>query len=133
MQTIKKFFWKDIFLFAPKYYITHPWYIIAHIWRSMKFGIPNLIYWFPIIWTDRYWDQVYLYYILHRKIEQMRRGHEKNHYIERSPEIVKEMESCLSILEEIVNNSLEMDAGIEKKYWEMFCHELKDHAVDWND
>ena len=34
-----------------------------HIPRNIMEGIKNIIYWFPIIWKNRYFDHYYLYKI----------------------------------------------------------------------
>ncbi len=44
---------------------------INNFFRSIKYGIKNLITWFPIIWKDRDWDHWYLYKILRFKLIQM--------------------------------------------------------------
>ena len=37
--------------------------------KYVKYGIKNLIYWFPIIWKDRNWDSHYIFEILSHKIK----------------------------------------------------------------
>lgn len=58
-----------------------PWYrLLYYKWiryynffrYKIPYGISNLIHWFPIIWSDRDWDHVYLFIIMKRKLEQMR-------------------------------------------------------------
>ena len=39
--------------------------------RNIKYGIGNLIDWFPVIWNDRDWDYCFIYDILHKKLERM--------------------------------------------------------------
>lgn len=36
---------------------------------EFKRGVKNLIYWFPIIWKDRYWDSHYIFEIMMHKIK----------------------------------------------------------------
>ena len=33
---------------------------VERLFNDFVEGIKNLIYWFPIIWNDRQWDQIYL-------------------------------------------------------------------------
>ena len=40
-----------------------------HMHREFARGIKNLWRWFPIIWQDRDWDQVYIYTLLAKKLE----------------------------------------------------------------
>jgi len=39
-------------------------------WR-IKQGIINLYVWFPIIWNDRQWDQVWFYEMMYKKLDLM--------------------------------------------------------------
>ncbi|MFI2856892.1 hypothetical protein ACH6EH_07100 [Paenibacillus sp. JSM ZJ436] len=45
--------------------------VIRDRYYSIKDGVSNLIKWLPIIWSDRDWDQEYLYIIVHKKLEHM--------------------------------------------------------------
>lgn len=42
---------------------------IRQFFRNIKYGVKNLIKWFPTIWKDRDWDQVFIYTILAKKLE----------------------------------------------------------------
>ena len=33
---------------------------ITGFWHNLTYGIKNLIYYFPVIWNDRYWDYEYM-------------------------------------------------------------------------
>ena len=50
---------------------------IWQFFRSTKYGIENLVAWFPIIWKDRDWDHWFLYKILHLKLKRMETLHRK--------------------------------------------------------
>ena len=40
------------------------------IWlRDLIFGIKNIVYWFPVIWKDRHWDEWYIIKILNHKLK----------------------------------------------------------------
>jgi len=39
--------------------------------RNIKYGVSNLVNWFPIIWNDRDWDYHFIYIILHKKLKRM--------------------------------------------------------------
>ncbi|MDD3123205.1 MAG: hypothetical protein PHC62_06830 [Candidatus Izemoplasmatales bacterium] len=39
--------------------------------NSLKYGIKNILFWFPVIWKDRQFDHGYLYTILGKKLELM--------------------------------------------------------------
>jgi hypothetical protein len=44
---------------------------ISSLWHQLRDGIQNLIFWFPIIWKDRDFDQGYLLDILRFKLVRM--------------------------------------------------------------
>lgn len=48
------------------------WRRIKGFFRSLKYSFGNLIYWFPIIWSDRNWDHAFLTTILLHKLKHMR-------------------------------------------------------------
>jgi hypothetical protein len=41
------------------------------MWNDLKFGVRNLIRWFPIIWRDRDWDWCFLAAIMEFKLRRM--------------------------------------------------------------
>lgn len=45
------------------------------IYYRIKYGIENLIIWFPTIWRDRDWDEYFLFKILEKKFTHM-----ENHF-----------------------------------------------------
>lgn len=53
-------------------------YDAKYLHKEIYRGIRNLIYWFPIIWRDRDWDQRYIYGILEAKIEKQARYIDKH-------------------------------------------------------
>lgn len=40
-----------------------------YILRNIKQGVKNIIYWFPIVWKDRNWDDSYIFDILKHKLK----------------------------------------------------------------
>ena len=40
-------------------------------WYNLRYGVENLIRWFPIIWQDRDWDQYYLLRMMEQKFRRM--------------------------------------------------------------
>ena len=39
-----------------------------YLFRNFKYGVKNLIRWFPIIWRDRDWDQFFIWCLLEKKL-----------------------------------------------------------------
>jgi hypothetical protein len=40
-----------------------------YIHKGVKQGIKNLIYWFPVIWKDRHWDDHFIFEVLKHKLK----------------------------------------------------------------
>ncbi len=77
---------------------------IKDIPYNIKYGIKNLIQWFPVIWKDRQWDNFFIYIILRRKLhltEQLTRkyGHHTKH-IQDADKIKK----CVIILDRLIED-----------------------------
>lgn len=75
---------------------------IRIFFRDIYCGIKNLIYYFPVIWRDRYWDYEYLLALLQYKLVQMRTGLIKNQIIEQKSlnEIVSNIDYILENIEQ---------------------------------
>jgi len=56
----------DVYYSVRRYILNDLQY--AH--KHFATGVKNLWYWFPIIWTDRDWDQHYIYEMLKHKLER---------------------------------------------------------------
>ena len=39
-----------------------------YLHKTIKWGIQNLIYWFPVIWKDRNWDSHYIFEVMKHKL-----------------------------------------------------------------
>ena len=53
---------------------------MKNFFRNIKYGIENLISWFPIIWKDRNWDCNYFFKILEKKLELYEKVHTNGIY-----------------------------------------------------
>jgi hypothetical protein len=40
-----------------------------YLHKEIKWGVQNIIYWFPVIWKDRHWDHAYIFRILQHKLK----------------------------------------------------------------
>ncbi len=49
------------------------------VYNQLKYGILNLIIWFPIIWNDRQWDHYYLLRMFEKKLKLMSKYHKTEH------------------------------------------------------
>lgn len=58
-------------------WIVRKWNGLSSWWRfegrytfgNIRTGISNLIYWFPVVWKDRHWDDSYIFEIMIHKIK----------------------------------------------------------------
>ena len=72
--------------------------------KDLYTGIKNLIKWFPIIWKDRDWDDVYIWDVLKTKLQFQaeyirKKGIHLNHIRD-----AERMEMCVRLIEDIRNN-----------------------------
>lgn len=82
---------------------------------SIKRGISNLVYWFPVIWRDRWFDFDFLFRILERKLLQMANGMLNEGVSLDSEKTSKELFRCA----EICRNFIE-DNHLQKEEDELF-------------
>ena len=84
---------------------------------NIKYGIENLIRWFPVIWKDRDWDQYYIYVILRQKLKYMEKLHDsdKSHLMS-AEQTAKEIKICFDLLDRLVKD--EYDESAFKRYYE---------------
>lgn len=73
--------------------------------RSVKYGIKNLIIWFPIIWKDRNWDHWFLYKMLKFKLSRMEKYHRKYGIALRSEIKANEMKTCVNLLDRLIEDN----------------------------
>ena len=50
---------------------------IWKFFRSIKYGIQNIIKWFPVIWQDRDWDHWFILKIFHFKLNEVEKFQRK--------------------------------------------------------
>jgi len=51
------------------------------LYRQTKYGVQNLIRWFPVIWTDRDWDWRYYLEMQIKKLEGMEKSIRSGHHV----------------------------------------------------
>lgn len=93
--------------------------------RSIKFFIHNLIYWLPILWSDRDWDYNYLLSILIHKLDAMSKNMREYGHLENSEEVADQIALASADLR-IVESGLFTDAVLRghKIKWGEATHEL---------
>lgn len=87
------------------------------IYYNLKYGIGNLIFWFYIIWTDRDWDNYFLYAMLHKKLVRMEKLYRFHGSLVSSENSANQLRICKCLLKRLM----------EEKYF--------DYSIipdDWN-
>jgi hypothetical protein len=78
---------------------------MRNLYRYLKSGIGNLVYWFPIIWQDKDWDHYYLLAILRHKMNSMVKFYDGPHaWGIDSPIRAHEMKVCRLILDRLIED-----------------------------
>ena len=91
---------------------------IKNIPYNIRYGIENLIRWFPVIWKDRDWDHYFLYVILHHKLKRMEHLHIHYSHLTSGSQTVKEIKTCINLLDRLLKDEYYENASIEyNKKW----------------
>ncbi|MHA1700683.1 MAG: hypothetical protein ACTSWK_00270 [Promethearchaeota archaeon] len=87
---------------------------IKTFFRSIKYGIENLIIWTSVIWKDRNWDHWYLYKILQFKLIQMEKLHRKYGHAVNSIKTADQIKICINLLKRLIED--DYDESIFKNH-----------------
>ena len=77
--------------------------------RNIDYGIQNLWLWLPIIWSDRNWDQYYIYEILEFKIRNTRDLIDKYSRFVNSDKVVADMDIICSLFKYVAEEEWLLD------------------------
>jgi len=104
------------------------------MFKKLKYGIANLIKWFPVIWKDRDWDHYFFHKMMQQKlihIEKFFREH-GNHI--RSEADAKDVKFCINLLERILEDEYEEKAFAphDKKWGKVSMDVGKNGLVSFN-
>ena len=75
--------------------------------RNFIRGIKNLITWFPIIWLDRQWDQMFFLKVLEKKLKLMEDYFEDGKIIVGTKRVAKQMRICRILIERLKKDEYE--------------------------
>jgi len=91
---------------------------IEDFFRTIKYGIENLIVWFPIIWQERNWDQWFLYKILQFKLKRMAKLQRDYGHATCSDDLADQMQLCVNLLDRLIKDEyLENALKPHEKKW----------------
>ncbi len=92
--------------------------MIKGFFKSIYRGIVNLIVWFPVIWSDRNWDQYYFYKIIKCKLEKMEKLQRLHGISVNSKDYAKQIKLCIYLLNRILDDGyLENALRPHEKKW----------------
>lgn len=109
---------------------------IRYAYYNVQHGFKNLFEYFFIIWNDRNFDYAYLYYILHKKLENMEKFFNSDQIsvsdAKNTAQEIRNVKDCIERL--IQNNYLEYlnEYFIEKKDHK-YCNENFKNLYDYAD
>lgn len=80
-----------------------------YLHKEIKWGIQNLIYWFPIIWKDRNWDDHYIFDVLKHKLKAQAKyiGDRDSHT--RAQLDAKRMRLCVKLIQLVQDETYAME------------------------
>ena len=70
-----------------------------YLHKEIKWGIQNLIYWFPVIWKDRNWDGNYIYEVLKHKLKSQANYIGRRDLHTRAQQDAKRMRLCVKLID----------------------------------
>lgn len=100
------------------------------MFRNIKYGVENLIYWFKVIWNDRSWDSYFIFIILKHKLSQMEKDFRLKGMHVGSNKDADKMKICILLLNRIINDNYWDLAGGEKHYRKWGTPELSSEPID---
>lgn len=77
--------------------------------KYFKQGVKNIIYWFPIIWKDRNWDEGYIFNILKHKLKAQADYISRRDWHTRAQLDAKRMRLCVKLIEKVQEEDYTME------------------------
>ena len=87
--------------------------------KYLKQNIKNIIYWFPVIWKDRNWDDHYIFEVLKHKLKAQAKYIGGRDIHTRAQQDARRMRLCVSLIEKIQEEEYTMEYMDYSKdrYW----------------
>jgi hypothetical protein len=102
-----------------------------YTWRNFKVGIKNLIYWSPVIWKDRNWDDSFIFTILSHKLKAQSKyigGRGIHVSAERDAEIMMTCVRLMELIDDETYSSEYMDYH-KTKHWFKPCDDKEGYTT----
>ena len=99
--------------------------------KYFKQGVKNIIYWFPIIWKDRNYDQHYIYEVLKHKLKAQAQyiGDKDRHT--RAQRDSRRMRICVKLIEKLQEDeySSEYLEYSKDRHWFEPCEDKEEYST----
>ena len=98
--------------------------IIRNPYYNVKYGLKNIIKWFPVIWNDRNWDHAYILILLNKKFELMQKTFEKHSNSINADKSIQQLMICKNLCKRLVENNYDEHyfAILDRMYGEIENH-----------
>ena len=93
--------------------------------KYFKQGVKNLIYWFPIIWKDRNWDDHYIFEVLKHKLKAQAKYIGDRGFHTRAQLDAKRMRLCVELIQLVQDETYQMEYMdyAKDKHWFEPCND----------
>jgi hypothetical protein len=135
---------KDIFEKWKEERESRPWIVrkLKHIgswwnhdgryaWRNFRVGVKNLIYWVPIIWKDRNWDDSFIFTVLSHKLKAQAKYIGGRGIHTRSKRDAEVMMTCVRLMERVQDGFYSSEYGNyhKTKHWFEPCEDKEGYST----
>jgi hypothetical protein len=115
------------------------WYfrLIRDPYRKTKYGISNLWTWRKVIWNDYWWDDSFIFALLHKKFELMENNFRKNSYCVDGEKIADEIKIAKILCKRIIYEDYDSEECVVGNQPERdiayLCDYIKKNVRKWWD
>lgn len=94
--------------------------------KYLRQGIKNIIYWFPVIWKDRNWDDHYIFELLKHKLKAQAKYIGDRDFHTRAQQDAKRMRLCVKLIQICQDETYQLEHMdyAKDRYW------FEDYSLD---
>jgi hypothetical protein len=98
---------------------------------QFKRGIKNLIYWLPVIWKDRNWDDHYIFEVLKHKLKAQAKYIGDRDFHTRAQLDAKRMRLCIKLIQLVQDESYQMEYMdyVKDRVWFTPCEDRPGNSL----